>query len=168
MRNVFVLLSVFVCCVFASCERKIKIGYVNTQLLFNGFTYKQDLEKELNASRYARKYIIDSLEIHLRAFATRLQTAKASKELSIEFAKQKELFLAKRKKYEEDEEELVKQFDEKIIRQLNAYTKQFGAEKGYDMIYGANSSGNIMYADSILDLTPQVIDYINKKYTGKK
>lgn len=164
----FAILLSSIGCLLNSCTNKTKVGYVNTQKLFNGFKYKQELEKELNASRYAKKFIIDSMETSLIAFANRLSSNRNDKTLSLEFSNKKEMFLVKRKKFEEEEEELVKQFDEKIIRQLNAYTKQFGSEHKFDMIYGANSSGNIMYADSLLDLTPQIINYINEKYTGKK
>ena len=164
----FFLVLWFAFCLSA-CNRSHKIGYVNTQIVFNEFLYKKELEKELTAIKNSRKFIIDSLEANLKILMKQMQSLqKNNKEQQTEFQRQKEFFLAKKEQFEEDEDLMVKQFDEKIITQLNIYTKDFGRENKFDIIYGANSSGNIMYADSIYDLTKEVVSYMNQKFLGKK
>lgn len=151
-----------------SCNKPHKIGYVNTQVMFNDFAYKQELEKELTSIKNSRKFIIDSLEANLKILLKQIKSDQKNRDLLIDFQNQKDLFLAKKQRFSEDEEVMVKQYDEKIINQLNEYAKDFGRENKFDIIYGANSSGNIMYADSVYDITKEVVAYMNQKFSGKK
>jgi outer membrane protein len=162
-RIIFIL---FCSVLFASCS-KHRIGYINIQSVFNEFEYKRELEKELKGITGKRKFILDSLETNLKILNRKISSDKSDKALIAEFQILKEVYLKKQSMFEEEEQEMVKQYDERIVAQLNSYVKEFGKEKRYDLIYGANSSGNIMYADSALDLTKDVTKYINEKFKGK-
>lgn len=76
--------------------------------------------------------------------------------------------LRKKKSFEEDNEKMVKQYDENIIKQLNQYVKDYGEKNKYQFIYGADGSGNLMYADSTYDLTKKIIEYVNERFNGEK
>ncbi|MDF2449484.1 MAG: hypothetical protein K0R26_1988 [Bacteroidota bacterium] len=150
-----------------SCTQD-KIAYVNIQALFNEFEYKKELEKELNSIRNNRKYILDSLETNLKIISKRYNIDKTNKDLVIEFNVTKEIYLEKKSLIEDEEIAMVKQFDEKIIKQLNSYVKEYGKSNSYKFILGATSDGNIMYSDTTSDISKQVIIYINNKYKGVK
>lgn len=150
-----------------SCSRS-RIGYVNIQSVFNGFTYKQQLEKELKTVSEKKKFILDSLETNLKILGRKIKLEKHNKVLIAEYETMRELFIDKRTVFREDEETMVRHYDEKVLSQMNSYVKEYGEKEKYDVIYGATSSGNVMYADSTLDLTYEVIAYINEKYHGEK
>lgn len=164
MKKVIALLVVVL---FVSCSEKNKVGYINIQKVFSDFTYKKELEKELESVKNGRKFILDSMETNLKILNKRLREEKDNKNLVAEFQTLREIFLEKRERFEEEEVDMVKRYDEKIINQLNSYVKEFGSREGYSMILGANSTGNVMYADTALDLSGPVVKFINEKYKGK-
>jgi outer membrane protein len=167
MKKIICNGTIVILLILSSCGKRQKIGFINTAELFNGFEYKKEIEKELTAIKNSRKFILDSMEANLKVLGKQINNDKKDRELLNKFKMLREDFLARRQKFEDDEETMVRQFDEKIIKQLNSFTKQYGEENNYDMIYGANAGGNIMYADSAYDLTKEVTAYMNQKFSGK-
>ena len=163
MKKLIIILASIV---LASCSER-KIGYVNLQTVFNDFAYKKELEKELKGISNNRKYILDSLETQVKMLIRKIQYDKTNKDLIAEYQTMKEIYLQKKTVYGEEEQRMVKLYDEKILSQLNSYIKEYGKKEKLDMIYGANNAGNVMYADTSLDLTKPVVMYINEKFKGK-
>ena len=164
MRIIPVLLMFLL---LTSCSQK-KTGYVDIQYVFNGFDYKKELEKELISIKNNRKYILDSLETNLRILSNKYELDKKNTDLISQFKVAREMYLEKKSSFEEEEVRMIKQSDEKIIKQINSYIKEFGKNNNYQYIFGATSSGNIMYADTINDISGEIIKYINDKYKGSK
>lgn len=152
---------------FSFCGQK-KSAYVNIPVLFNEFEYKKELEKEVTQIQNNRKFILDSLQTNLKMLSNKLNLDKGNKDLIAEFQTAREILFEKKSVFEEEEAEMIKQSDEKIIRQMNAYIKEYGKENKYDIIFGATTNGNIMYADTTMDITKDVILYLNAKYKGAK
>ena len=50
-----------------------------------------------------------------------------------------------------------------VYGELNSFIRDYGKEHGYDMIWGATSSGNIVYAREAVNLTEDVLKYIENK-----
>lgn len=161
------IIAFIVCLSFFSCTKEHKIGYVDIKSVFNEFEYKKELEKELITIKNNRKFILDSLETNLKVITVRIKNDKNNKELISQYQVLKEIYLDKRSIIEDEEENLVRQFDEKIIKQLNSYVKSYGKENNYSIIYGATIDGSIMYGDTALDLSNDITNYINTKYKGK-
>ena len=55
-----------------------------------------------------------------------------------------------------------------MINDINDYVKEYGKKKGYDIIFGASGSGNVMYASEASDLTEDVLKGLNAEFEGKK
>jgi outer membrane protein len=53
-----------------------------------------------------------------------------------------------------------------IWKRLNPLIQEYGKENKYKMIFGANGTGNLLYSDSSLDISNNLINYVNKKYNG--
>jgi outer membrane protein len=51
--------------------------------------------------------------------------------------------------------------------EINKYIMEYGKENKFDMIHGVSGEGNLMYADEKLNVTDQVIEYMNNKYDGE-
>ncbi len=60
-----------------------------------------------------------------------------------------------------------KEIEQMLWTRLNPYITDFGKEKGYTYIYGANGTGNVLYAAESEDVTGEVVKYVNKRYHGK-
>lgn len=54
-----------------------------------------------------------------------------------------------------------------IINEINEKIKKFGESNGYDIILGATTSGNIVYAKKILNISADVVKYLNNEYDKK-
>ncbi len=54
------------------------------------------------------------------------------------------------------------------INQINSLMESYAVAKGYKMVLGSTSSGNIMYAENVLDVTEDAISYLNNQYLNGK
>lgn len=146
-----------------------KTGFIDIHEVYQKFDLKKELEKKFISVRDGRKQITDSLELGLKLMETKLRAMKSiSDEQAAEFQTRRDAFIQKAREFEEDNKQLSEQYDKEILEQLNQYVKDYGAEKGYDYIYGNDSNGSLMYGDKKLEITTQVIEYINAKYKGVK
>lgn len=161
-----ILLSVFLG--YSLFKSKQKTGYVVIQEVFEKFELKKEMAKKYTAVRDARKKILDSLQIDLSVLSKRLsaQTTKPS-EQDVDLFERKKMELNKyMQEFDQDNIQMTKEFDDKIISQLNQYVSDFGKANGYDMIFGNTANGSIMYGTEKNNLTVEVIEYINNKYKG--
>jgi outer membrane protein len=55
---------------------------------------------------------------------------------------------------------------EGVLNQVNTYIEDYGKEKGYKIIFGANGSGNIVYGSDAIDITNEILKGLNKEYNG--
>lgn len=152
-----------------ACQNGMKVVYVDINQLYESFEYKKELSKEYNKVKGARDRVIDSLENELGQISYELQgmnTIPADRRAA--FDKKKEYFMQLNQQLEEDNENLRVTYDNKIIKQLNAYLKEFGEKNAYDVILGADSKGTVLYARKDLDKTKEVLEYINNRYKGEK
>ena len=153
---------------YGSIKRERKIAFVLVNDLFNEFDYKKEMEKKYTEAKNARKKILDSLQVDLSVLSGRIKMNTASKEDIELFGAKRNEFGRRMELFEQENEFMSKQFDEQIIKQLNQYVSDFGKENKYDMIYGNTSNGSIMYGTDELNVTKEVVSYINLKYKGIK
>lgn len=64
------------------------------------------------------------------------------------------------------EQNISQKYTENIWQNLNQYVADYAKEKDLDVVFGANGSGVLMYADSMLNKTDEVVQYVNSKYEG--
>jgi outer membrane protein len=144
-----------------------KIAYVKTTELYDGFQMKKELETKYVNVEKARKNILDSLELELKLMSKKLDSqAKPEERLVNEFEGKKENYFMKKKQWEEDNTAMANQYTQQIMKQINQYVDAYGKEKHYTYILGADGSGVILQADESLNLTQDILKYINLKYKG--
>jgi outer membrane protein len=167
--RVVVIVIMCICVIASGCNQEKKVGFVKIQQVFAGFNYKKELENNLKSVSLKRKNILDSLELELKILAKQIKLdRKLDNKKAAEFEAKKEVYLSKKKNFEDDNEQMVKQYDENIIKQLNQYVRDYGEKNKYQFIYGADGTGNLMFADSTYDLTNKVIEYVNERFNGGK
>lgn len=153
---------------FAYRSQPEKTGYVDIEVLFNDFEMKKELEKSYTVTAKQKQQLLDSLVFELKLIE---QSFSGLKKIPAEeitrYDIKKEQYIARLKKAEQENSELMGTYDEQIKTQLNLYTQEYGKKNGYTYIH-ANSNGSLMYADITKDLTKDVLIFINKKYAGKK
>lgn len=148
------------------------IAYIDNAKLFDSFELKKKLEAEIHKDYQRRKYTMDSLKIEHASFVRHIDSiillGKPAGELVIKSRQIERYLQEKEKEFERENLSQTNEADQQIWQQLNEYVGRFGQENGYDVVFGVNGSGNIMYGKKGLDKTEEVIHYVNKKYLGKK
>lgn len=146
------LFAVAVMGVLSSCSMK-KSGYVDMFKLVQEFELQKEYSEEAKREIDREKSMIDSI-----IYTVQLRDPSSSENVK------NELYAALYKKTEERNKEIEKM----LWKRLNPYVADFGKEKGYSFIYGANGTGNVLYADESLNVTDELIKYVNKRYHDKK
>lgn len=176
MKNFYwILLLLFLALVtvtgrlWISAER-VNIVYVDNQRLFDGFQMKKELEQQLISTKGQGTGIADSLKIELMGMESSYSSiAKEKQELfQKEFMAKRNQWLSLTQQIEAADKELESTFTSQIWNQLNQYVQDYGEQENIDMIIGANGDGSLMYSKNDMDITDELITYINKRYDGKK
>ncbi len=137
--------------ILSSCESK-KTAYVDLYKLVNEFELQKEYSDEAKRDMNKEKTMVDSIII----------SEKIKNPANYENIRN-ELYAALYKKTEEKNKEI----ESMIWKRLNPYINDFGKEKGYSFIYGANGTGTMLYADEKYNITDELIKYVNQRYHGK-
>lgn len=143
-----------------------KMAYIDNVAVFNGFTYKQELESKYKGVIDRRQDILDSLRIGIESLGLKLRsdsTPSLGKKYQTNVRDYQEL----NQRFTQDNEELSQRYDEQVWKQINQYVKDYGNARGYDLIMGTSGSGNLMHGSSSLDITEDLLEYINRRYAGE-
>lgn len=150
-----------------------KVVYVDSAKLLNDYKGMQDARAAYQQKAATWKANIDTLtnEVKQQIFQYEKESPKMTgkeRQLSQELIRTKQNQLAQ---YQNALNAQAQQEDQKmtgeVVSQINAYLKKYGEAKGYRIILAATEYGNLAYADETLDITEEVLEGLNKEYTGK-
>lgn len=144
-----------------------KTGYVQLGKLYDEFELSKTLNAQFKQITSTKKNYIDSLEFQVKAIYTKVSTDKNNKALQEEFEMAQRHYLYQKEQFEQSAGAMEEDYNNKIWKQLNEYVSQFGKEKGYSYVFGADGSGTIMYGGEAEDITSAVLTFVNEKYQGK-
>lgn len=109
-------------------------------------------EKEFNS----RKLFLDKLYSNLQSPTI---SGSQKKELMQQFIQGKE-------ELEEFNQTFAAEQSTQIWSRIKSYSIEFSKEKKYQLIIGSDAKQNILFADENIDVTNELLNYINKKYEG--
>jgi len=143
-------------------------AWLDLNKVYNEFTMKKDLEKQYTVVESQRKKILDSLELDLKLLASRFASLndKDKDEKAIEFQQKKQQYLLRKQEFDEDNEQLKTDYNQQVLKQINQYTKEYAIKKEYAIVLGAEGSGTLMYANESINITKDVLKFINNRYKG--
>jgi outer membrane protein len=149
-----------------------KTVYIEIEKVFNEFEMKKEMGEKYKAVTTERKKILDSLSFDLNIMSDALkkenvEKGKVVQSKLIAFQAMREDFLRRKEQDEAGNLALTNQYDAQILERMNQYIKEYGVTKDYNIILGANASGSIMYCRENLNISNEVVIYINKKYKGE-
>jgi outer membrane protein len=150
-----------------------RIVYVDSAQLINGFSGMQVARKEYQRKATAWKTNIDSLGQELQRIVSRYEKDRAHFSKN-ETRLSEELIQTKRKQLVEYQRAITTQAQSEegkvtqdVIAQINAYLKKYGQQHRYKIILAATDYGNVAYAEDGLDITKEVLEGLNKEYSGQ-
>lgn len=141
----------------SSCyDKKNKNIYiVNKKILFNQFNMTKQTIETINHEFSMRKKEVDSLFFFIK------RTNNTNIKLS-------QLYLDKKRELNEFKQKTIISETNKVWDRISVYTKKYGEEHGCLLILSSTDEENsVLFADKSIDITDDLINYINAKYEGQ-
>jgi len=157
-------------------DGKITIAWINTDTIWNQYKFVKDIKD------YLAKYEAD-LQNQYNATVTAFQKEYdeylkkgTSNQLTLDEQKQAEEKLSKKQQYiSELDAKLTQQLvDEKTAKNMEVHDSivnfiaRFNKGRNYTFIMERSYGGGILWADSTLEITNQVLKGLNEEYEAKK
>jgi outer membrane protein len=136
-----------------SCKEKIY--YINPAKILQGYHSAQAQHELFQAKARDWQLRIDSLGTELQALRSAPAATRTAKEQQL---------VQYRDAIQQRAQQENQRLTQAVLGEINAYLKQYGKEKGYTFILGANESGNIVYAAEGTDITDDVLKGLNERY----
>jgi outer membrane protein len=155
-----------------SCQQD-KTAFVNNTEIMDGFEKLKQTEAELSLEEEALKAQLDSM-VAESGYQDLVSEYQANKDKMSE-PRAQELYsqiMQIQQQLGQQQQMRNQQFQQKsntrmdsLVTIVKDFVKEYGKEKGYTFIYGANESGNILYGQEGLDITEEVTKALNDKYS---
>lgn len=164
------LLSFSICLLLASCGNpNSKLGYIDINIINKEFKVAQQYEAHLK--QYENKITGDLLRKQMELNATTDALKKKQDEggkidqsiLQAIFLEQQNFEKIKKLKLQEAKDTTL-YYRELLNNEINKHVFNFGVKNDFQIIYNPAGSGVFMYADSTLNITSEVVKYLNQQY----
>jgi len=141
-------------------QQSRKIAVADAVKLFNGYNMKKELEgKDAGALSFLGARL-DSLGTAIKNLESGRPAAAPKQEL---YTAYRETQAALEEAYAQSNQSI----NEQVWTRLNPLIEEFGREKGFHLVIGANGMGSVLYKDDYYDVTDELIHFVNNKYEGK-
>ena len=152
-----------------------KVAFVDNSKLLNDYQEKKDIEAKLKGqiSAYERKRdsISMAFQTAARAFDAQAKTLPQNvAQKKYNELMQKSQILQQHLQQEEQKIQMESQTQmDSLLSKVKKNIKEYGKQKGYTFILGANDGGSVLYGTEKKDITKEVTEYLNNQYkSGKK
>lgn len=153
-----------------------KIAYVNTDTLFSQLSFVKEKRKQLESQNQRAE---GELETRARALEGEFMQAERNASMGrmtrTEMQETEQKLMMKRQQlaqYQQEQGRKIAESEKEMVvqlgKELKAYLKNYAEEHGLDYILGYSDAGGVLYANETNDITPQVLDALNKEYEAKK
>lgn len=146
--------------------------YVDSNKLLENYPGMQAARQEFKQKAAVWQSNIDTLKSELDAEikkheAEKARMSKKEKTLSEELIQTKrKQFVDYQKGIQQKSQQEDYQMTEQILSEVNLFIEEYAKQKGYEIILGANNSGNIVYAKDHIDITEELQKALNDRYQG--
>jgi len=151
-----------------------KVAFVDNSKLLNDYQEKKDLEAKLKGqiSAYERKRdsISMAFQTEARAFDAQAKTLPQNvAQKKYNELMQKSQILQQHLQQEEQKIQMESQTQmDSLLSKVKKNIKEYGKQKGYTFILGANDGGSVLYGTEKKDITKEVTEYLNNQYKSGK
>lgn len=146
-----------------------KIGYADFLTIYHSYNQTKEEDKrlkergdELQKKIDAEREKISKLE---KKMASGILSEEEKKKLTKEIEEAKRQVNRKIKDYNLEINSERRETIDKLIRQLRSKITRFGEEQGYTIIFDTK---DLLFADTNLDLTKEIVDYVNREVNSEE
>jgi outer membrane protein len=155
----------------------LPIAYVNIDSLLLNYLFAKESNESL-----MKKQEDSRLDLNLKARQLQAEMAEFQRKLennaflSRERAEQEQSRLVKKEqdlqqlnaKLSQELMDVQQKVSEQLRDSINTFLKEYNKDKKFELILSNTSSDNILLANSSYDITKEVTDALNKRYSKKK
>ena len=147
-----------------------KIAYVRSVDLIYSYEGMKEAQQKQDKKEMELKSNLDSLQVNFQKAVNQynLDYPKLSKEEKFKREKLLTIQQNQLKGYSENMETTIQKQDEQltqgVLNQVNSFVETYSKKKGYELVLGTTSSGNILFATENLDITKEVLTALNDQY----
>lgn len=154
-------------------QRSPRIAYVRNAVFAEQYAGMQDARKLLEQKLKEWEGNVDTLEARYmrsldqynKSYASLSNTEREELKESVErqeYELQQYIAAIEKKAVEENQRKL-----QGLTDQVNIFIKKYAEREGYDLILGVSGNGNIVYGAEAIDLTDQILEALNREYSGE-
>jgi len=160
----------FVAILLLGCSTELpKQAYIDNLELYKEFTFTKELNNSITVIEQGKRAGLDSVELELKMLSRQIEMNQGSDENQIRLFQYKQSeYQMKGQQMQEQLEMLNGEYNEKIWTRLNEYVKAYGQENDYQILFGGMGQGTIMFCDSTMNITSDILEYVNNRYSGEK
>lgn len=139
-----------------SCEQKTQqknIVFMDSFRVFEEFEMKKDLDKKIEGEMQMEKQQVEELGMQYNVATD----AKKKAELQL-------LLQQAQQQFEKKFQDLSQRYTAEVSKELNVHIRNYGKEHKYDLIVSSGGQNNVMYVDTMSNITIDIIKYINREY----
>ena len=165
--------SALVILYFLHFRQQKPLVYVDASRLLNQYQGMADARSAYQSKATVWQSNLDTLAAEVQQVSKEYQQERSSltpkeRELTEELIKTKQKQLADyQRAIGEQAQQEDAQMTRQVVDQINSFLKAYGEKKGYTIIIAATEFGNVAYADEGLDITEEVLNELNKRYSGR-
>lgn len=150
-----------------------KIGYVDTTKLVTGFIETQRAQKafamfqkewEENLKRLTDSATVAKMRMKLTYDTASIARKNALQDTAFERNQELQNYFNDVKKISTDKE---KELMDPVVAKIDSFTEVWGKQHGYTLILGTTPQGNILQADSSLNVTNRLLLDLNAHFSEK-
>lgn len=176
-KGISAIVIVLVCAVgylfYAQNSQKEDVVYIDVNVLMADYEGMKDAKKVFEEKSKVWQANVDSLIVGFQN-ELKVYEKERSKMTKKENELQQELLRNKQQQVGNYQQAIQRQSEEEdaklsgeVVNEVNAYIKEYGKNHHYKIIIGANSSGNVLYAQEGVDITQEVLTGLNAEYVKK-
>lgn len=132
----------------------LKVRYVNTVRVFNDFSLTKELQAKVQTTISSQQATLDSLAIVIRGSKEDEKRKKSLEELYDRF----------QRSFDISNQRVSDEYDEQVWNRIKKYSADYSNAENIKLIIGSENISTVIYGDSSLDATADLIKYMNDTY----
>ena len=151
-----------------------KVAFVDNSKLLNDYQEKKDIEAkqkgQISTNERKRDSITMAFQTEARAFDAQAKTLPQNvAQKKYNELMQKSQILQQHLQQEEQKIQIESQTQmDSLLSKVKKNIKEYGKQKGYTFILGANDGGSVLYGTEKKDITKEITEYLNNQYKSGK
>lgn len=153
-----------------------RIGYVKSDELIYGYEGMKDAQARFQKQQQVWQANIDTLRLDFQRAVNQYNNEFSKLPVPTRTQREQQLRTQEEQlmRYEQALRDKARDEDQKmtdgVLQQLNGYAKEYGEHHGFDVVFGTTQDGGILYGGVSMDITKDVLQYLNDRYrvSGKR